>query len=559
MRVPKQVKVVVLGLVLVLLLVGCAKASPAPIPVPAPVPTPAPAPTPTPAPKPTPAATPTGPYGELRVAISSFSSENFDPSKVGSSVGKPIFETLIALDGAGLAPRIVDKWEIAPDGLSWVFHIHKGIKFHNGEDLTADDVKFSIDRFASPEANYRDVGDAVERVEVVDNYTVRVYTKGTQPYLPYLFTFYLPYSGPVMPKDYIARYGWEYFNLHPVGSGPWQFDRRVPGDTIKYEVLDAHWRQVPGFKKLTLINIPEQTTRLALLKTGAIDVTEIGIEEAKELESIGFRTGNLSSVAAVFALWGAYDPRAAGMPIANIKVRQALSLAINREEINKTFFYGMALPLAPVYVNQGSTDIDYAAAVKYATTIFRYDQEEAKRLLKEAGYADGFKIKLFSYSQTDAPYLPKLNEIIQSYWLRIGVKAEIVPTDGGTFDPLRRGGPGRGPADLILGQAAGRAMSDAPVMPFRLRTGFVQGGSMQMTFPGIPEQEKLILSAIVETDPGKRRGIVEQAVRMTTETYTLIPIADVPVLVIMGPGVDIKWNEPSSDLLYYLETAKHRK
>ena len=450
---------------------------------------------------------------------------------------------------------------MTPDGRSWVFSVRKGIKFQNSEDLNAADVKFSLDQYASPEANYRDLGEAVERVEIVDDYTVRVYTKGTQPYLPYLLQLVIPYAGYVMPKDYIERYGWAYFESHPIGSGPWQFSRHVPADTVQYEALDNHWRQIPGFKKLTLISVPEESTRVALLRTGSIDVAPIGIEAARDLQSIGFRAATLTSTGVGICLWGTYDPRATGMPTANIKVRQALSLAINREEINKTFFYGMAGPPPPPYVWEGSSDIDYPSVMSYAAKIFRYDFEEAKQLLKEAGYSDGFKLKLFSYPMGDAPYLPKLCEIIQSYWLRIGVKAELVPIDDGTFSPLRRGGPApdRGPADLIVGQAAPRAASNEPVLPIRLRLGFVRGGSMQLTFPGIPEQEKLILSAIVETDPVKRKEMMGQAVRMTTETYTFLSIGNVPYLAVMGPRVDMKFNKPSPDLSMYLETAQHRK
>ncbi|MBM2825203.1 MAG: hypothetical protein HW402_867 [Dehalococcoidales bacterium] len=563
MQVPKQAKtLIMLGLVVILSLAGCAKEVPTPGPAPVPTPGPAPAPAPAPTPTPTPAPAPTGPYGELRVALATFGNELFEPVRDGlSNLGPPILETLVALDGSQLKPRVADKWEMAPDNLSWVFYIHKGIKFHNGEDLNAADVKFTLERQISADARYRDLPEAVERIEMVDDYTVRIVTKGPQPYLPYLLGFYSPRQGWIMPKDYREQYGVDYFNLHPVGSGPFKFVRRVPGDMVEYEAVSNHWRQVPGFKKLTQIKVPEENTRIAMLKTGAIDVTDVGIEGAQELQSIGFRVVTLVGSNAYVALYGAYDPRGANMPVANIKVRQALCLAINRDEINKNFFYGLAKPASPPWVWEGSSDIDYQAMMEYSAKIHRYDLEEAKRLLKEAGYPNGFSFKMFSWAASDAPYLPKLAEILQAYWGQIGVKAEIVPTDSGTFQPMRRGGPPpeRAPVDALVGQASPGSASNEFNLQARLRLGFVKGGSAQLTYPGIPELEKIILGAAGEMNPAKRKEMLEQATRMATETYTFLSIANVPYLAVMGPAIDMKWNKPSDSIPVYVETATHRK
>ena len=109
------------------------------------------------------------------------------------------------------APEVVEKWELTPDGSSWIYHIHKGIKFHNGEDLKADDVKFSLDLYCSEDANYSDLRNAIERVEIVDDYTVRVYTNGPQPFLPQMSSWYPPAERMVTPKDYIEQNGMDYF------------------------------------------------------------------------------------------------------------------------------------------------------------------------------------------------------------------------------------------------------------------------------------------------------------------------------------------------------------
>ncbi|MBI4304088.1 MAG: ABC transporter substrate-binding protein [Chloroflexi bacterium] len=552
-----------LALVTVLVVTACAAPAPAPAPTPAPTPAPAPAPTPAPTPKPAPAPTPTGPSGELRVVVSTLSMEKFDPVVALSfNTGlllSPFLEALLRVDGANLAPGIAEKWEMAPDGLSWTFYVRKGVKFQNGEDLKADDVAFSLNRFASKEAYQAHLRNMGAVADATDDYTVRVTTKGTQPYLPYIVSMATVYLAMIMPKDYIERQGMPYYERHPVGSGPWKFVRHVPGDLVEYEALDQHYRIVPEFRKLTLIKIPEPATRIAAFRSGTVDIIDVDIEDAAAMQQLGFRTPTLISATPYVALLGTYDQRSAGMPTRDVRVRQALSLAINRDEINKTFFHGLATTPPPPYVNAGSTDIDYAEIMKYAANAFRYDPEEAKRLLKEAGYADGFKLKYYSFPVDDAPYMPKLNEIVQGYWLKIGVKVEFVPTDWGTFGPMRQAGPGRGPADAIVGQVAGIATSSEPILPTRLAIGYRWDGSARLTFGGLPELAQLIQDATGELNPAKRREMMTRAVKQATETYVFLSIGEVPFMVALGPRVDIEFNKPSPHVTWYLERAKHRK
>lgn len=511
-----------------------------------------------------PATTPTGPYGELKVAYSTLNSESFyPPTAVPANNGmlvSPMVESLLQSDGSKLAPMIAEKWEVSPDGLSWTYYVRKGVKFQNGDDLTAADVKFSLDAFASGSAYNKELRDAVERTEIVDNYTVRVYSKGTRPFLPYLTGFMDMYLGMVLPKAYIEQIGVEKFQRGPIGSGPWKFSKWVPGDMVQYEAVTNHWRKTPAFKTLSLYKIPQASTRVAMLKTGQVDVTDVAVEDAVDLESKGFKTATLGMSQAMVLLYGNYDPRSAGMPTADLRVRQALSLAINRDEINKNFFLGKGSSVTPPFIWQGSSDVDYASMVTYGASMYRYDLTEAKRLLKDAGYANGFKIKLWTYPMSDASYLPDLAAIVQGYWTAIGVKAEIFTTEWAVFLPtLSRVGPSGPPADELVGQAGTMAASPKFIYLSAPPAYFVKGGTLQLTYPGIPELEKLITSATTEIDSKKRAEMVGQIVRRTAETYAYLPIARAPWIAALGSGVDIEFNNPTSAISFYLERAQHRK
>ena len=564
----KRIKIVVsLAIITILTLAGCVQTAPAPAPVPVPAPAPAPAPAPTPAPAPAPA--PTGPYGQLRIGTSALGNERFYPPFADlstKSIVAPMFDFLVGAPKTVLAPVLIaEKWEVAADGLSWTFSIRKGIKFHNGEDLKADDVKSSIEGYMLPQSSNSAMRNAVDRVELVNDYSLRVYTKAKQPFFPWAFTLVSPATGMVMPKDYIEQRGLEYFDRYPVGSGPFKFIRRVSGDLIEYEAVENHWRQTPEFKKLTVILIPEESTRVAMLKTAQVDLAEVGLESALEMGTTGFQTAVIGTTSPIIQLMGAYDPRAAGMPTSDIRVRQALSLAIDRDTIRKEFFYGKTGPPMPANLSEVSTDIDVPYWVDYCAKLYRYDQEEAKRLLKEAGYAAGFSFKLYTWPDVGRGYLPKMAEIVSAYWLKIGVKAEVTPIDSGVWTTWRLGpgptGGGRGPALPLVGQATTWARVSDPLTHTTLQTGYHPIGSIAYPGDGMPELSKLIVDMQSEVDTAKRREMVAKAAKMATDSFVAFQIASVPTYVAISSQIDwvfptpLPYSSPSA----FAELAKHRR
>jgi peptide/nickel transport system substrate-binding protein len=325
---------------------------------------------------------------------------------------------------------------------------------------------------------------------------------------------------------------------------------------VEYEALDQHWRQTAAFKKLTIIKIPEAATKVAVLKTGTVDIIDAGIPDAQELETLGYKIANLATQMSVVNLHGAYAPQNAGKPLADIRVRQALSLAINRDEIIKNFYLGKASFPMPPYLFDISADIDIPYWREYGTKLNLYDTTEAKRLLTEAGYPQGFSIRLWSFAQSTAQDLPQLCQVVQAYWLQIGVKAEIYPVDYSIYSSKTN--------ELksleLIGQAACYSVGASSVTVQRLRAGFHTTGTFALLNKAFPEVEKVLDDVMSETDASKRKDMLAPVIKTCADTYTQLPIAYVPSLVVISPKVKINIPKPADcSIGYYLDIAQHAK
>lgn len=514
----------------------------------------------TPAP---PTAAQMGPYGEMKIAKGTFGNERFDPvtsDMTHTSEIAPFMDYMFWTEKRELKPGIVEKWQLAADGLSWTYYIRKGVKFHNGDDLTAADVKFSIEQYMRPDATNANMRGAVSRVETVDDYGLRISTKGRQPYLPNLSSVTTPGQGLVMPKSYVERNGTAYFEQHPIGSGSFKFVRTVRGDSVEYEAVEKHWRVVPAFKKLTIMLVPEQATMVAMLRTGAADIVEADLDGAVVLEKAGFGTFVADIIMITPQVHGATDPRAAGMPTADIRVRRALWMAINRDDIKNNFFYGKMGPPMPAQTGADMTDIDVPYWQDYAARIYKYDPEQAKQLLREAGYPNGFSVKMYAYSAPGVTYLPKLAEVVQGYWAKIGIKAEVTIIDFGTYTTWRRG-----PADQLVGQITMHRLPSNPFAPERLLQAYGSTGTTALLGKGNSVSntfDQFIGAAYTETDTAKRKEMLANAIKISTDTYVACQIGSAPTMGAYGPRVDISgWSLPLSAAYIgvFASSVKHGK
>ncbi len=356
---------------------------------------------------------------------------------IGNQVPIPTFETAHAKNWmsllydhlVGCTPEgkfspdwgLANKWEMSPDGLSWTFYLKKGIKFHDGVEVTAKDVKFSIEQLMLPESlatNAPYIKRAVKSIEVKDPYTMVIHCQKRELFLPTIFSNMEQTDGMVVPKDYYEKVGKDEFAKHPIGSGPYKFHSQQVGSFIKLEATDKHWRDgEPKYKYMTFLIIPEESTRMAMLRTGEADIARISRSQVKEAENQGLKLVNKEDGGIVVL----HPNMQWTSPVfSDIRFRKALNLAIDKEAIMKQLLAGMAKPTTTWPGANISAVMSGLANLKP----YPYDPQEARRLIKEGGW-EGNEFTLISYDRAGFPEFPLIIEAIGGYWEKIGLKPKI--------------------------------------------------------------------------------------------------------------------------------------
>ena len=199
----------------------------------------------------------------------------FDPAEMPAQItpfiiGYALHDALVrALPGVRMGPALAESWSESPDGLTYEFKLRSGLKFHNGDPCTAEDVQFSVARYKGSGA--KEFQAKIKSVEVVDARTVRFHLHAPWPDFMTYYGSSATAAGLVVPKKYLQQVGEEGFKKHPIGLGPYKFVSHTPGVELVLEAFEGYWRKVPNIKRLTIKSVPEEPTRLAMLKKGEAD------------------------------------------------------------------------------------------------------------------------------------------------------------------------------------------------------------------------------------------------------------------------------------------------
>ncbi|EKN44851.1 MULTISPECIES: ABC transporter substrate-binding protein [Pseudomonas] len=330
--------------------------------------------------------------------------ENISPYhndlREGVILGRLIWDNLVYRnpDNGQYEPMLATSWKQVDD-TTIDFQLREGVKFHNGDPFTADDVVFTLNYVVSPESKVVTVQnvDWIKSAEKLGDYSVRLHLK--KPFPPALE--YLSNAVPMFPKKYFEQVGLAGFSRKPIGTGPYKVIAIATGEGVKMDKNPDYFKDSPqGQPKISHINfrvIADAETRLAELMTGGIDWTwRVAPDQAENLKAMPNLVVTSGATMRIgFLILDARGTSTADSPMKHLKVRQAINHAINREGLASQLVGGESKPLQ-VACYPGQFGCDTTAA-----TVYNYDPAKAKALLAEAGYPNGFETEIFAYRDRD--------------------------------------------------------------------------------------------------------------------------------------------------------------
>ncbi len=365
---------------------------------------------------------PTGPEprrgGSLRMGISS-EWKTLDPPLYTNVSERMIFyaiyNPLVAMDeNLNIVPELARSWQVSPDGLTWTFMLARDVKFHDGTPFNAQAVKFNLDRLMNPEtgsALRQQLAD-IKETQVVDELTVKVVLG--KPFTP-LLAWLSEGPGFMSSPAAVQRWGKDY-GQHPIGTGPFEFAEWVKGDHITLRRFKDYWEPgLPYVDEIVYRPIPDESVKLSGLRAGALEL----IDEVPPRELSNLRSAtDIKLYELPGTRWPMVRLNTAQAPLDNKAVRQALSLAIDRDAIVKAVYFGNAQPaygpISPVYKAVYDPSIEQWG--------LKRDLAKAKQKLAEGGQPNGFSASL---DIAGTPEQTRLAELMKAQLAEIGVTVEI--------------------------------------------------------------------------------------------------------------------------------------
>jgi len=350
-----------------------------------------------------------------------------------NSMNNNIYDGLVGFDGElNVVPGLAESWD-TPDNLTWVFHLRKDVKFHDGTPFTADDVKFSIERCQTwPKSGFKSTVNMIDAVEVVDPYTVKITTPK-----PYGILHRKLAQVMIMSKAYVEKQGDEVQSDTPNGTGAYKLKEWIKGDHLTLEANADYFRGAPVIKEVVARPLTNDATRTAALLSGEVDIIDdVPVRDVNRIErqegvEVVHRPG-LRLIYLQMDQGREISPKAKGAdgknPLLDARVRRAIYFGIDEEAIVKHVMNGFAFPAGQFYPE---------AVFGYDPEIFRpaYNPEKAKKLLAEAGYADGFTITIDSPNDR---YIndEKIAQAVAADLARLGIDIKVNALPKKTFFPM---------------------------------------------------------------------------------------------------------------------------
>ncbi len=413
-----------------------------------------------------------------------------------------------------MSPCLATKWTESEDGLRYDFELRQGVKFHNGDAFSAEDVKFSFQRYKGTSA--AELKKQVKAVEIITPHHVRFVLH--EPWPDFLTFYATPATGAgwIVPKNYTEKISNDEFKNAPVGLGPYRFVNYKPGLELEVEAFTGFWRKMPAMKRLVFRSVPEPTTRLAMLKQQEADVTyaiystlaeEVQRDKTLKLEPTlaGTEWANFLDM---------YDPKS---PWHDKRVRLAANHAVNRQAINESETLGHSKLMG------GIVPLTYDFALPLEP--YAYDPNKAKALLKEAGHPNGFDAGEYT---CDAVYASVIEGVVNDLGA-VGIRAKVQPLERAAMQAALR--------DKKVKNLT-RVGSGAPGNAATRIEAFMHSKGAQ-SYLKDPEIDQWFAQQSRERDRTKREQLLHKIQQKVYDDALLLPMWQLGFLCVTGPRVAV--------------------
>jgi peptide/nickel transport system substrate-binding protein len=426
-----------------------------------------------------------------------------------------VHDALVKPMPAGMTtPSLAESWSEAKDHLSYTFTLRKNVKFHDGSALTAEDVKFSFERYKGASATL--LKEKIKDIQVVNPLQVRFVLKEPWPDFMLFYGTTASGAGWIVPKHYVEKVGEDGFKKAPIGAGPYKVVSFTPGVELVLEAFDQYWRKAPSVKRLVMRSMAEETTRAAALKRGEVDIAYLlsgpVADEIKRTPGLQLKAPLLTG-----AFWidlpDQWDPKS---PWHDRRVRQAANHAIDRQAVNQAETLGFSRLTGSIVPRV----FQFALAVEPPA----YDPARAKKLLADAGFPNGFDAGEFF------PFPPynSMGEALQGQLQAVGIRSRIRTMERATYFAQWREKKLHG---LILVITATMGNAATRLEPYAIKNGIYAYGSL-------PAVDDLFARQAREVDGKKRETLVRQMQSAVTEHAMHVPIYELAFIWGVGPRVE---------------------
>jgi peptide/nickel transport system substrate-binding protein len=440
-----------------------------------------------------------------------------------------VYESLISRDkNSEYKPTLATEWKQLDD-LTWEFKLRSGVTFHDGTPFNAEAVKKTFERAVDPKVGSPRASNfsMIKEVKVVDEQTIHFILD--YPFAP-LLSILASSEGSILSPKAIAEHS-DTLSKQPVGTGPFKFESWTPGQDMTLVKNDSYWGEKPKVDKVVYKVVPEDTTRIAMVEAGEAHIgDQLPVTEVERAQS----SPNMNMVRAEGLGVEYIGFNVTKKPFDDIRVRQAVAHAVEKEAIVKG-----------VYNNVGNEAVSAMSSkvIGYNPNLtdYTYDVNEAKKLLSDAGYANGFKTTIVT---DDRKERMNVAEVIQSQLKGIGIDVEIKVMEYGAYLDFTD----KGEHDMFIG-GWGNATGDGDYNQYNVFHSSSKGSMGNIAFYSNPKVDQLIEQGRREKDPQKRNEIYAKLQEIELKEVPLIPIRTIDHVSVTAKDVRGFWLSPVGYLM----------